>query len=398
MLVSKCAGVHQGDPASAILFSLVMEFARMLIPPSKRPTITLRASLRGDTFRMEIDYADYQLRVTDSIMDMQVSIDALAESLAKVLLVWEPTKTAVAAMVYNGRTKPIELFDPRIKWGVDDEGNDLFIEAILDDASIKVVGVHMNYRLQAHDGAQSMVEREAPRLNRIAASDYPIPAKLEAIYQGVTRASEHLHAVPAFITNEALRELDVMERKTTRAFLGGMNLPNKSLEVEQRTSARTARREIISLANIVHFLGSTDSRVKSAALMMTRDAEWTALAGALPGDTLLSPRFFEWTTRTNIDIPQVYSPTSIPARYARFARDQGVALYEESGQLVVELDGQTVLHPEHLMQKLAKRLRKRQLQDLEQRLSTNTRKNEGEQGGPAPEYSISWGTRNAGPG
>ena len=67
-------------------------------------------------------------------------------------------------------------------------------------------------------------------------------------------------------------------------------------------------------------------------------------------------------------------------------------MYEEDNQLVVELDGQTVLHPEHLMQKLAKRLRKRQLQDLEQRLSTNTRKNKGEQGGPAPEYAISWGT------
>ena len=46
VLVEKLAGVHQGDPASAILFAILMEFVRRLIPPSRRYKVRIY-SARG---------------------------------------------------------------------------------------------------------------------------------------------------------------------------------------------------------------------------------------------------------------------------------------------------------------------------------------------------------------
>ena len=84
VLIEKLGGIHQGDPASAILFSLVMEFVRRLIPPMRRYKIRFYTYQDVLLVRLEIDYADDQIRFTDSVADMQDTVITLKTALGTV--------------------------------------------------------------------------------------------------------------------------------------------------------------------------------------------------------------------------------------------------------------------------------------------------------------------------
>ena len=127
VLIAKKGGVHQGDPASPIVFAILMEYVRLLTPPDKRPHLKFHTSRDGDWLRMEIDYADDQIRATDSAYDMRILVACLRTTLASVGLEWNPNKVLTIALrvAEDGR---VEVFDPHIP-----DGRGGYIKALTRD-------------------------------------------------------------------------------------------------------------------------------------------------------------------------------------------------------------------------------------------------------------------------
>ena len=398
-LCEKLAGVHQGDPLSAILFALLMEFVRRLIPPTRRYKIKFYMSEGEVMVLVEIDYADDQIRVADKVADMQDLVDALKEALAKAGLQWNPKKVFLVALRYTQR-RGVHLFDPQITAGLDAQGSPLYLDFMkpqavaldwdADTSSVvgevfKSLGVWMSWRAHASAAGLMATSAAVVRIDRIMRSDYPFGAKLKCIQLCVTRLSEHV-SFTAWIPPELLGQIDQVEQKSMRAFLG-FNIPCAVLKGPGfRLATRVWRQEIIHLTGFVRALGSPDQRLKAAALAMSKSADPCRLDEWTREDTLLDPPFFGWR---NQELTLVDHPTAAPERFAYLARKWGVGIAEIGELLVVTVDGAVMTDPRTLLKRLTKKKEKELLQELVRRDSTDTVKNR--EGRQAPAFSIYWG-------
>jgi hypothetical protein len=113
IIVDKEAGVIQGGPASPPTFGGIMELVRWLIPPDQRPKVQLLTSVGHWEMRIELDYADDEQRVADSVEDMQICITGLLRALHTVNLEWNASKLGVLALRVNS-DQSITCFDPHL--------------------------------------------------------------------------------------------------------------------------------------------------------------------------------------------------------------------------------------------------------------------------------------------
>ena len=387
VLVEKLAGVHQGDPASAILFGLIMEFVRRLIPPSRRHKIRFYTSGGGCEVRVEIDYADDQIRVADRVDQMQDLVDALSEALRRVGLHWNPSKVLLIALKFT-RAGGVHLFDPGITFGFDESGQQRLLKALLGllpgEDLFKTLGIYLTWRGHAGPAGRDAERKGCARIGSVMQSAYPIYAKIDALRVTVLRSAEYL-SFTAWVPQSALEAIDKEERMSLRAFLG-CNVPNAVLMgPDFKLSTRVWRQEIIHLTGLIRALGSPDSRLKTAALAMTKFADNPGRG--LPQDTpLLSPPFFGWREQ---ELVLQEHPTATPMRYAFLAHRWGVGLEDRAGTLVVTLDSMVLEDPTQILTRLARKKEKLLLEDLLKRNSTDRKKNA--ENRQAPPYSISWG-------
>jgi hypothetical protein len=377
VLVSKLGGVFQGDPMSPVLFMIFMEYVRRLLPPSMRPSIQFRSSLEGGSIKLEVDFADDQIRVADSVHAMRTVVAGLRESLQRVGLSWNPGKVKVLALRYC-RLGKVEIFDPRI-----DNGAGETLEYIREGDVFKVLGITTNWKGDFRQAGLDAASEEADKIDRIQASPFPVPAKLLAHKLVVANTSQYLF-FNAWIPPVLVREMDTLERKSVRSFFGSINLPNIAIMAELKLAARWWRQEILYLAGWIRRLGSSDARVKQAALLMSRDAGGY-LGLAKPGKPPSSPRFFDFTEGPVYPAPG-NDLLSTPLRFVKLAADWQVEVWVEDGELVVAHDGDRVARPRDLLQTLSKRAEKEWMTLLEDRQSTDWSKE------PVGPNSISWGT------
>jgi hypothetical protein len=393
VLIGKLAGVHQGDPASAMLFALVMEFVRRLIPPSRRYKIRFYTYHGLLMVRLEIDYADDQIRFTDTVEDMQDTVDTLKEALAKAGLHWNPAKVLIIGLRYC-RQRGVHLFDPRISYGLDAQGYPAYLTVMKqkwDDVGecpignvFKSLGILFTWRAHAGPAGLAASDEAKAKLSQVLNSDYSFAAKLRCLQVCVSRMSEHIFFT-AWVPSEILDELDKVEMKSIRQFLG-INLANAILQgPDFKLAMRAWRQEIIHLTGFVRALGSPDHRLKAAALAMSKYGEPPDHAGQPRGEPL-DPPFFDWRW-CPLTIEE--HPTAAPERLAYLAHKWGVGFTETEGRLVVTLDGTVLADPAALLKRLAKKKEKQLLEALERRDSTNLKKNAA--GQQAPPHSMAWG-------
>lgn len=393
VLIEKLGGVHQGDPASAILFALVMEFVRRLISPDRRHKIRFYTYQGCLWVRLEIDYADDQIRFTDGVAEMQDTVNALKEALTKAGLHWNPSKVMLVALRYTEQ-RGVHLFDPRIAYGKNAEGALVFLDHMepeWDGSSgcviknvIKTLGVLLTWRAHAGPSGLAASAGARARICTVLTSDFPFAAKLRCLQVCVARMSEHV-SFTAWVPPDVLAELDKVEMWGVRTFLG-INLANAILQgPDFKLSMRVWRQEIIHLTGFVRALGSLDHRLKAAALAMSKFAEPNDGVN-LPGDELLDPPFFGWRKRTLVMDDH---PTAAPERFAFLAHKWGVGFEEIDGNLVVTVDGVVLSDPAAILKRLARKKERWLLQALERRDSTNTLKNA--EGRQAPAFSLAWG-------
>ena len=376
VLIMKLGGVHQGDPASPLLFAIVMEYARRLIPPKLRPFIRLYNSPDGSTLSMEIDYADDQIRCTDSVQEMREVIDQLRRVLGIIGLEWNPKKVLLVAL-RAGKGGVVDVFDPQIPAG--DEHPGKFLKAVGKDDWFTIFGVTTNWRGESGEAFARAAKDEDDVMMRIANSPYPIPAKLWAFSSAVASKSEFLY-FSMWTPRKLVEELDCEERKYVRDIFGGINLPNALILADLGLSARGWREEVVFLASLIRGLGSKDPRVQLATRVMSRDA----CPARLCNGVRLDPPFFDWTG----PLPEERARPSllgIPLRYAQLARKWGVGLEEVNGCLLVTLEGNVLEDPHNILRLLSKRAKARNKARLEARVSTNRNKD------IAPPNAISWG-------
>jgi hypothetical protein len=380
VIVDKMAGVIQGNPNSPPEFGTIMELVRWLIPPDQRPKVKLLTSSGHWELRIEIDYADDEQRVTDSIEDMQTCIGGLLQALETVNLQWNATKLGVLALRVN-IDRSVSCFDPLLTVPGPD-GTPVPIKAIRDFEPFTLYGVDINHLGQANLNKIESREREV--CNNIAASHFPIPAKLSALRMVNSKKGEFL-AFNVWNDPDLLTVLDKLEMAAVRSYLK-LNLPNAYIMAELHLSSRCWRQEVLYLASFVRRLGSKDSRVKLTALMMSRDAQQPHVLGT--GAELLTPRFFGWTGAfpDNYTGPPHSGAAGIPERIAHLAHKFQVGLWEDGTNIHVTFRGDAVQNPHRLLQTLSRRRDKEILKLLEGRQSTNRRKQR------APPFSISWGT------
>jgi len=381
VLVEKLAGVHQGDPASAILFALLMEFVRRLIPPTRRYRMKFFTYDGELFFRMELDYADDEVRIVDSVAQMQTTVDDLRRVLKSVGLEWNPSKVVLAGLRYT-RADGVHAFDPHISAGTNAQGETIWLKVIQSTTpgdTFVTLGLYLSLRGDTEMAARLVTDKVMARMRRTMSSPYPVVAKLEALRTVSERAAEYI-SFTSWLPPAALHKLDVQERQLVREFFG-VNVPNSVFDVSMRIASRTIRQEVVYLASFVRFLGSTDHRVKAAALAMSRDAEGFHVPLT---DQAAVPPFFGWKDFTpNLGSHSVL--TDIPLRVASLARKWDLGIWEEDGQLRVTLDGHGIDEPVGVLQALNKKSKRLMQHKLENRWSTNENKT------PPPEWSISWG-------
>ncbi len=109
----KTAGAIQGDPPSGTGFCITMEYARSRIPPGARCKVTLKCSRSKWTARIEMDYADDQVRCADSVADMQRVIQGIATALRLIHQQWNVKKLLIVALRVTSQ-RAVETFHPEI--------------------------------------------------------------------------------------------------------------------------------------------------------------------------------------------------------------------------------------------------------------------------------------------
>jgi hypothetical protein len=377
VLVSKLGGVFQGDPMSPVLFMAFMEYVRRLLPPHMRPSIQFKSSLEKGYIKFEVDFADDQVRATDDVATMRTLVAGLREALQRVGLTWNPQKVKMLALRYVKKGE-IEVFDPLI-----DDGSGKALGHIGKEDFFTVLGVTTNWRGDFTQAGAEAASKESDMIGRIQASPYPVPAKLLAHKLVVANASQYLF-FNAWLHPNTVHEMDKLERKSVRSFFGSINLPNIAIMAELRLSSRGWRQEILYLAGWIRRLGSTDTRVKRAALLVSRDAGGY-LGLTVPGKPLSTPRFFDFTDGSVLQTPG-NDLLSTPLRYAKLAAEWKIGIWEEEGRLVVTHEDEHIDHPEDLLQTLSKKAENKWMALLEARQSTDWAKE------PVPPNSISWGT------
>jgi hypothetical protein len=375
VLVDKLGGVFQGDPMSPVLFMILMEYVRRLLPPSLRPGIRFRSSIEGAKLRFEVDFADDQVRATDSVDEMRRLVSGLRKALDRVGLTWNPKKVKLLGLKYIGNGE-IEVFDPLI-----DRGDGTCLQHLTKADVFKVLGITTNWRGDFFQAGSDAKTNEAAMIGRIGRSLYPIQAKLLAHRQVVANASQYL-SFSAWLPPEIIDDMDRLERKSVRSFLGNINIPNAVIEGELKLSSRKWRQQVMHLAGWIRRLGSADARIQRAALLVTRDAGHY-LGLIHEGRPLIKPRFFEFTERPD-QSPEA-GLLDTPVRYCSLAATWEVGVWEEDGKLVVTHKGNRLSSPHDLLQMLSKEAELLRLSLLEKRQSTNKEK-------PlAPPNAISWG-------
>ena len=380
-VISKEAGVIQGNPNSPPEFGCIMELVRRLIPPEQRPKVRFLCSPEELELRMEVDYADDQQRVTDSIEDMRACIGGLLHALRIAGLQWNSSKLMILAL----RVEPggsLSYFDPALSVP-DDAGGSIPIRALKEGELLTLYGVDLEVGGQRHPA--TAIRREMEVTQRIRQSSFPVPAKMVAL-RCVNSTKGEFAFFSAWTRPDVLQALDMLERKTMRSFVS-LHLPNAYMMGELHLSHRVWRQEVIYLAGFIRLLGSKDPRVQLTALMMSRDAPRPASYGL--GTELLSPRFFEWTgtfPEGYTGPPQSGHLLDTPERLCYLAASLKVGIWEEDGRIMISHEDGPVLHPHRLLQTLSRARDRHFLHYLEIRQSTNSKK-------PlAPEFALSWGT------
>ena len=372
VFVAKLAGVHQGDPMSAIVFAILMEYVRILAPPDSRPYMRFYTSVALDLLRAEMDYADDQIRATDSVQAMARLVRQLQKDLAHVGLTWNPSKVLVLGLEVK-QDGSVGTFDPEL-----DDGVGGTLTHIGEDDWFVALGVVTNWKGDSFQAGKLAAATEEALIYRTRNSVFPIPAKLYAHSVATAHKSEYLY-YNLWISNDIMEEMDKRERKSIRAFFGHTNLPNAVIRSELRLSCRGWRSEIMMLTGLVRSLGSKDQRVQAAARLMSRDAAPKTMREG----ELLEPRFFDW--RGVIPVSLKCCLLNTPMHYAEIAKRWLVGLKEEHERLVVTFKGHALENPYNILKVLAKEAERRSLADLEERVSTACRN------GRAPHMSCNWG-------
>lgn len=379
IILEKLAGVFQGDPQSPVLFGIVMEYIRSLMPPECRSKITFKSSIDGSTMRIEIDYADDQVRVTDSTEEMRKLVTSLRNALQAMGLTWNPSKVRVFGLRIRGDFQ-VEVFDPLIG-----DGEDGLLTPIRDHEAFKVLGVHVTPRGTTTHAVNAARAKNQVVATLVANSPYPIKAKLDAHRTVINNKHDHLF-FKAWLSPEAIDEMDKLARGSVRAIFQHVNIPNSGLATEQGTGNQGWRAEVLHLAGLVRRLGSRDPLVQKAALMVTRDAG-PLFSTIQSNEPYITPRFFDWTESSSWEQGQYYQHiVFLPLHYATLARKWNVGIWEEENTICVSYCGMTLEDPNALLQTLTKGGECQNKKNLEQRQSTNLKKT------PAPRNAISWGT------
>ena len=316
------------------------------------------------------------MRATDSVEEMRLLVDGLRKALERVGLTWNPQKVLVLGLKYTGNGE-VKVFDPLI-----DRGDGTCLQHLTADDVFKILGITTNWKGDFFQAAADAQAKETTHIERINKSLYPIPAKLLAHKQVVANASQYLF-FNAWLQPAIIEEMDLLERKSVRSFFGDTNFPNAVIAAELKLACREWRQQVMHLAGWVRRLGSSDSRVQRAALLVSRDAG-RHLGLVRDGRPYTDPRFFDFTEYAN-PTPEA-GLLNTPLRYFSLASTWKVGVWMEDDHLVVSHKGARLSHPQDLLQILSKEAEMEWLTLLERRQSTNPHK------ALAPPNAISWGT------
>jgi hypothetical protein len=378
-LVGKNGGVPQGGPDSGLLFQVIMEYIRRSINPADRPLISIRGMSSTSKLRVEIDYADDAVRTADSIHEAQNMVNAMFQAMHGVDLTENPQKLRAFGLIYH-KGQGVRTFDPKLTVR-EANGSSRSIKAYGPKDWFKVNGLVVNTRGETKGSAQKAAQRDSAVINRIAASDYPIGAKLEALRAVADKGSEYL-SFNGCIPTDLTEKLDTLERKSIRSFLG-INLPNAYIRGELKLALRSDRHEILHLSALVKRLCSTDPRVKMFALLIVSEPplDLDSLT-----QTPTGPAFFDWDK-----IPSTDPGDHLLYRGARWAWlaakwGLGLRIVDRKLEITHWRDGQShlVSDANNVLSMLSKKSEKSWLDQLEKRVSTVSKER-------PPEFSISWG-------
>jgi ribonuclease HI len=376
VVIRKKGGFPQGNAASPVIFLLVMEFARRQLSDEDQARVKFRLSEADWEFRLDIDYADDQIRWLDEVPQARSSLALLQKVLKAIGLNINLQKIAVLAIKWSPLSG-VTTFDPMLTVEQKD-GSLIKVKAYNQDSWFKVLGIYTNYRGDFHMASTRAVAAGSATISRVSNSSFPIHAKLDAIKTIAARESEYLF-FNGWIHTQLLEDLDLLERKSLRAFLG-FNLPNSYIKGELKLSLRVKRQEILHLAGFVKRLVSNDVRVKVTALLVSRDAG-TYHNRIIAGKPLTSPRFFAWTEKVVGRVP--VGLLNMGPKLSWLANRWAVGIWEQDDEIKVAIAG-NLTEPHRLLKVLAKQLEKDCMADLENRVMTNCKE-------AVPEFDVSWG-------
>jgi len=381
-VVDKEAGVAQGDPLSAILFIILMEYARMLHRPESRSRIKVLYNQELVELVMEVDYADDQIRVVDEVLPTVgpcVAAATLLKDLQNCLwlvgLEINLSKIQVLALRYTPN-RGVYVFDPMLSLPGPD-GELKMVTALTENSWFRIAGVLTNFRGEFKASEDLVTRKDKDKIKLISDSGFPIRAKLEALRSVADRSSEYLY-YNAWINKQTAEDIDKFERHSLRAFFGNLNLPNAYIKGELRLGMRTDRCEIIHLSGFVRRLFSRDPRVKLFALRMAKATCPPDVPGAL-----LDPRFFNWS-RIKCHSNEL-GILAVGSRIAGLARKWHVGIWSENGNIHVSYKGACLVDPLLLIKTLTKQAERDHLGALERRISTVKSHT------PPDRFAVSWG-------
>jgi ribonuclease HI len=392
-MVDKLGGVHQGDPLSPILFIILLELVRRQIPHCDRARIKLRLCDKDPFYlRIELDYADDQLRTADGIPKSQRILNSLVKSLKTVGQEYNPKKSRVLAIKYDPRAEgKVAVFDPKLTIEAAD-GSRTPIEAYTIKNYFKMLGVVTNYKGDFSEAARLALAKEETQRKSTAKTLYPIAAKIDATRQVTSRTSEFLFPNVWFLEKE-INRMDTEERKFLRELLH-INITNAACEAQLAIALRSKRSQATFLGKFVARLGDADSRVSTLMRYLIEDSA-QRFDRVHAGEEKTIPEFFDWTEAPQKNPERDLLKLGLRLQY--LAAKWGVGLELEGKEIKVTLskvDGQgkifpdttrPVRDPKALTSLLTKEARARWLEKLTNRISTNPKKK------PAPHGSMGWG-------
>jgi hypothetical protein len=382
VLIRKLAGAAEGMPDSGLLFQVLIEYLRLIIPRCGRPVITIH-SLKGlEQMILEMDYADDLTRVADCTQETiqpiaQRMIDELAKASRMVMLVENPLKVKCFALLYTkGR---IVTVDPGLT--ILHEGRTMNIKAYTKHDWFGINGLPTNTAASSDAAVAKIYTEDVARINNIMASNFNLGHKLTALGCLSERVSEHLFR-NTWVPKSVLDRIDSLTMRTIR-HEAKVNLPTSYIRGELRLGLKAERFKMLFLVSGIEKLTSVDERVKRLALLII---ESPANLGRrrLPTD----PPFFHWRkvpTRSPDD-----HILNMGAQWAFLAHALGVGLEIEDNLIKITLTGsdgvrRQIGDPTDLLKCLNKQANDSWLKNLENRSSTDTQKTK------ICIFGVSWG-------